>query len=82
MLSFASLRGGTIIDATLIAASPSTRPLDEVAGRMPPAAGANKEPFTTSANLLRLSPFVKKVTWLRGSLAGCEAAKPDRFWLD
>jgi hypothetical protein len=30
------------------------RPLDKVAGRLPPAAGANKEPFTASANLLRL----------------------------
>jgi hypothetical protein len=65
-LSFASLdyaaKNGAQVFALLALANLSLpaghlRPLDEVAGRMPPAAGANKESSTTSATLLRLSPF-------------------------
>lgn len=52
-----------------MSASPIKVVGDKDAGRMPSAAGrANEEPFTASANPLRLSLLSEKVTLLRGSL--------------
>jgi hypothetical protein len=54
--------------ANLFLARRNLRPLDEVAGRMPPATGATKNPSPPAQTCCDCHPLSEKVTLLRSSV--------------